>query len=1505
MVISNDKIGLWVFGKESDKESVLPSSATPDSEGLVEVHGIRLSIKQEGIFEPASTWKAMRPLPTPSSSQTSNQQLPASVETARTAQAANAKAVQTNANPSLSQEPSTNLILTKIESPLTPAVERTFLPLYIQEHFIAAVLASLNYRLCHDSGFISLNARTLILPETRSVQDGKDKISPAQTDIPDRDAMLMVTLDVHLTSLGNLIIKASPVPSLDFSCVVKSKHTVIRSSLEIEGANLYLAPIGSIARYFGSGTSEDNTSTTSLWQSSEERYLAENPHLKSTLHKWKQRCTLWLEGKGIMRDTFEGRGWIMVQIFLNPNQFGASAVSADGLYTPEEKLMTIPWPALLSFRRKLPTSSSSSGDMSQFAGSYDPLAFAERWFTAKADRELTIAKRKKEREAATAAVKAQAENEARLFATNHYSPVALRRASIAGAVYPTPPDGLPIGATPSFDGNVSTPGYPNAQPLQTDSEHLMVVKGEVDEVDSNLFDVPDTKRDQANTSLDFTESGNDLFGDMGGDDLFGENDITDADFSFFDEPDIVEPKEEKVLDPDVASVQPDVKAEISGEIVPSDVHHDPSDNVQQDVEMNDVHETPNTSAERDGILSSPVQGTRTGSNIVDQTSPTYPSSKLRPKSPSPPLTPELVFKRLSRVDKQVEGNNRIPQLGRKLSVYDGVDIDNPLSKFNEKYGAHGRYTSPFFKKTLPKLTAALPKTGYLNKRRKTASTPIDILNKAVKFHQQAVAFPTTSENLENPSDAESPGRSRSSSILSDQDDSSNTTDDGHLDFVPSAKRKRGPDESEEDDDMTSSFQELNVEGQQINSLDPLDLLDPSVLDPDPADWSFARFFSCPEPRNTTTALSDISYISAAQILSEQAISRTLMVPEITSNDSVEGTSKHCTDNNTTSLVQEAVAQATKSCFNGATQCNLAAFIDIQGQHPIGQLNRLPPRPMPNPQPLNRPDIMKLRATFALPAPHLQVRRADSKLTVLPSAIPFWENLGLGPSKGGKDIKAVCIYPDGEGMAENIDAFLEHTRSAYESGKLGSHDRFTHTDIPKGLVPIDFGEGSNLSVADHQAVLVRINEASTKLGGLLASGSAQDANIVVYYIYDPANAELLVSICSAFHDLFVVYKENLSSGKSLQSNELVLQLVPMGVVASHDSLVVPQPFVYSQLAMEVYDRCVDLKSGTAAPSIVLETPLPRNIDFKLVPNPSASLLQENSVMHIAYAQSIDDRWIVAAWTDTTGNHQATASYCLGRKNAPITTSFSDIAHEIWESTLDIISMRKVHWRIMIAKSGVMEPFEVDFWKGLASTESKAQISLSLITVDTTPSLTLLPPSISLPPSSLTVPYTSYTTPVSTPSASVFSPDHNPQTPHGSNQNSGPANAPTPTGDSTDIKLEPDATLIDVTDQTWGVALSHRLNNSRSLLDFHPALFSGYLIKRSGPATSDPLIVIEVNLVHSEMNSRLYEVLLREVLGHYRGLATLARARGVVAREGDGRPWHIAAVEKAVAVLHLLM
>ena len=603
--------------------------------------------------------------------------------------------------------------------------------------------------------------------------------------------------------------------------------------------------------------------------------------------------------------------------------------------------------------------------------------------------------------------------------------------------------------------------------------------------------------------------------------------------------------------------------------------------------------------------------------------------------------------------------------------------------------------------------------------------------------------------------------------------------------------------------------------------------------------------------------------------------------------------------------------------------------------------------------------------YPIGPPHIRVRRADALWDLLPPALSFWEPLGLAPTSGPKNIVTYCIYPHSETLGARVENFLDNIGIVYEGCKLGNHIRGDSiADSEAGLVPSRMS-----SPVSMRAALRTVRDTCVQLGKALASfyseardkDEAQKIDAFVVYMVDPFETPVaLWELCSAFWFLFQAYGQGAKARADYSPNpDLVLQIVPMKYIASFDAPVVLEPWTLINLAREVYDRCPPSQMSEdktplsiySAPSIQLEEALPRSIQFKLTAEPPSDLLRENSYMHLGYAISLDGAWISAAWSDNCGKHQTVVSYCAGSR------AFSEIAREIWQTTIEIIQTRRVTWRVCIAKAGVMEreelegksarPFHKTYanicftaWVSLASSPTQLNLFTTLIAVDTSPALTLTPTITSVSTCNSSANPAS-STPVSTPQPGV-SPDQHGLTP-----------AATPSDLISDPSADPDARLIDITDETWGIVLSHRLHNSHSAVEYRPALISGLLVKRgdssatTSPSQSSDLshgpIVIGINILwvgaiggaragSSPFNSpatsdgvspggmgvqgsterssnsmswtstaqsrATAENLLKEVLSQFRGLGLLARLKGMRGSKHGAVPWHVAAALRAV-------
>ncbi|KAK1831068.1 mediator of RNA polymerase II transcription subunit 13 [Podospora conica] len=1461
--------GIWCFylvGKNP------PSVVPPEQYGLAakleEVCGYTLGLVEEGSFEPISLLKGRlpgaHPINTPTSSSSAGSAMDMS---SRSAQAFNTS--QPTA-PSRSSPAPTD---PKIFSGMMPDT-KGYSAIPIQEvhsFFITATLSSLTTSFCHQIGAVALNHRTVLLPPQAFQTADGEAAELLRTSA-------LATFRVYLTTTGSLVI------SLYVSLLrgLISSAEALGSSLLPTGTNVLAAPLGAFGALQGIVDADSHVTDHGFGQSPDTQISRSWPDSGDKFSQWKSTCSMLLRLGGMSPSLLDGCVWLNIQ-FLQRKPFEQRA---DGKRTPSSSLgPTAPWPSVLCFRKpkieaifERPPAKEALADGGD---EIDPLSFAMDWLKDVPEREKQLERRAKERLAASD-TRSNADVDNRNNATSHFSPLTMRRSSNGGlapvvgtmSMYPTPPDGVHSvqqhGMAATFDGAVLSPEIHAARATvvgdadATLNRPALASSGFDDGWNGN-----ELKREQP--SVGFLE-GENIYGDLG-DNLFEGNELTDADFDFFGDGqsggdlDMVMGNMGSSMDPSQATNAPTypTKMERDDDARPS----------APEFAKPELKHARSTLAEE--------------SRQLTNMSSSHANSAIGIRRHTSPFNAETVYDRIrafSRVPPRPTKATK-SSLQRRRSVFGRLVFDPSLSLTSMKYQGSGRfhYTIPDDKdkdsQTLTSFSAvspvSLPGPATTNKSRKDLPAPIGLLLSGVAG-----------------ASASSPPK-RDDGLVSDSSESDSSSDDDGVNYAPgglSSPAKSGIVRRRDDDaiSMAASFKDLENTSADSPGYGHIDLSRLSV--PDVPELSLTKYFADPEPSPTPLSLlsSSHDFVMAAQILTAQAATGSLkLYPTSTFSELLD--------------VRRSLIKAIRYSAQGlrkaiprslavAVECQLRPLVDVQDVPLLAPPTRLQARP-PGQEP--RPPI------FPIASPHLELRRYETQLSVLPSAISFWESLGLGPSRGAKNVVSICVVPYQPGRRENVADFVERVRSMYESLKLGSFDPLpTVNGVVDGVqmfVPESDAASPGYTMSGGSA----LSEAFEGLAKALTFTMQTDKNFVVFFPYAPESPSSIVESCAAFLELSEAYKRCMAEHRRPIVNELVLQLIPLDDITSETSIAVLTQSESARLCLEVYDRCTLFGGPMPAPAILLEPPLPKQVEFRVTTEPSPDILHENSCIHIAYAQSVDDRWISAAWTDNQGLKQHTASYCLGMRGRRISTSLADVLYEIWETTSDFISTCKVHWRVVITKCGPMDQQEADLWTQFAHLEPKGALSLVLMTVDTNPSLQLVPPSIRVP---LNTPSVFYTTPVSTPQASsILSPDQG-----GSQPTPMGMNPPTPgggDGNASSDMPDADATLVDILDTTWGAVLSHRLNNSTSLTELNPSLASGYLIKRCGPRAEDALVAMEVNIVHMEGSPRGFEVQLREMLGIFRALGTLARARGVVDREGDVRPWHVAAAEKAVRALSQLM
>lgn len=1333
------------------------------------------------------------------------------------------------------------------------------------ESFLAALLSTASTKLAAATGSLMLNYRTVLL----RTRNGSSSDPPT-----------LCTLHAYLTTAGSLVLRVS-AKLCEGLAPLQENGSPPQSPL---GQQVLTAPFGLLA--IDQAQAAHAGGTISLAQTPATQSMSirgQSDHFGAT---WKQACARALQLKGIDDSLLDHCAWMTLAIPRRPRDWSST--------TP------LSWPAPLCFRRKTITIATTSRiDHNLLRGheeSHDPLGQARGWFNASHEREEKQVARKTERLASDA--KDHQDGNSGKFgrpSNDIASAVNFNRpgTATAGHMYPTPPDGIQqnAGVTPSFDASAMSPGNPPSATagLDVDAEMANMTSdaknGETFGQDPSDSEEPN-KRDRSGSNM--LDNADNMFGDMEAD-IFGEsemNDITEDDFNFFDE-----------VGEQPASMAPEIEMAEAPEI-PVAVKREEITKVPPTPEL-----TSNASEQKQAELpSSPVfakpELKHARSTQQESSSKNRASRGASVKRESSPFNPDTVFKRvrasllattISKPDPSTDGREK------RSSVFGRVNFDPVMPLINKKYEHGGTYDFGAIPSKEKSDSAFLPLSDAdaLKKRVKCSKKPRESTGTLLRRFtavDSSTAHPSPTKLDDSLSDEDD------SSEDPDSDDSSFTTEDPNSPAKASARRARL---DEEIASQVASVKDFDFED-DAEPLLPAEV--PRLSRPEKPELRLSRFFADPEPLALDIAIPDEDLINMAQVLTEQAATGSLEVcgTEFTERQTNAIRARR---RQIATVARSAMHTIHNAGIRGLDQAyggKLKDVLETQDALVTGQPNRMQPRPIPGREPFND---MKVSNFYSLPLPHLELKRADSKLSILPTAVMFWESLGLSPVSGGKNVLAACVFPSWKGVSDNVNTFLGRLKSMYELLRLGTFSNLEFKgEAADGLVPYEVDRISTSPDATMTANGSALVDAMEPVRSAVKIMTTSDVNIVLYFAYSPNNPSSIVEACTAFQSFFDFYKKTLSSKRDLPKNELVLQLVPLDAMSSPTSLVLTPANELMRMSIETYDRCTSFTQPMPAPAITLEQPVPRHINFDCSPRASASITHEHSSMHIAYAQSVDGRWVTAAWTDDRGRQQATASFCLGRKGKPLSTSMHEVAHEIWESTLDLISTWKVQWRIVIAKCGPMEEDEIKFWVDLARTQDKekARVSLTLLSVETDPSMQVFPAAAKIPQSATLL----GPTPASTPQASVLSPDQvaTPATP--ARDPTVPASSSTPGGDAS-TEPEPDSSLLDSTDQTWVALIGHRLSMSPNATELQPALLSGYLLKRTGPNVDETPAILEVNLVHVDISPRQYETSLREILSWYGALGTLARARGVVSRDADVRPWHVAAAEKAVRALYLLL
>jgi mediator of RNA polymerase II transcription subunit 13 len=101
----------------------------------------------------------------------------------------------------------------------------------------------------------------------------------------------------------------------------------------------------------------------------------------------------------------------------------------------------------------------------------------------------------------------------------------------------------------------------------------------------------------------------------------------------------------------------------------------------------------------------------------------------------------------------------------------------------------------------------------------------------------------------------------------------------------------------------------------------------------------------------------------------------------------------------------------------------------------------------------QPDLDHRLKLDELEPPQYTIAKGDALIHILPSALRFWDKLGLCPRSGKKDITAYVWYEDpGDYLRQEMSQWVNLISSKYEYRQFGRHMRGLSSRSTDGLVP---------------------------------------------------------------------------------------------------------------------------------------------------------------------------------------------------------------------------------------------------------------------------------------------------------------------------------------------------------------------------------------------------------------------------------------------------------------------
>jgi len=828
-----------------------------------------------------------------------------------------------------------------------------------------------------------------------------------------------ITLSVNLTISGSLLIcvKSSPTflvaANHEASLVGTAKNQVLLAPLGIQGTFIQDEIQGPDVFLNDDAGANDHDELNA--KSNSPCVIA-----------WKAEVLQWLAHRGFFRKHLQADvTWVRISVECKTAQI--RGLRSLGNREPSS-LCAIWWPATLCFYRKTAPITAhaqvhESPEDQPETRFTDPLGFAINWLTGMdtRDKAAIIIDNPESTNVHDLSFVCSSDEQELAFGFIHTQESAMDVMGPTG-IYPTPPD--------AFAAQGSTHVSPEVRDAN-DGHRLY---------HSNKHNTShDTETGQSNLrkgSLiqnDNSSPTQAIFGNDN-DDLFETDGITEADFSFFDEPDdslsFVVDHEKDTINPSQFHPMSPLKHE---DIKKSGVNNGRS--FQDNSQLSSRH----------GMLPNAVY------------------HRLMETSGSPPLTPLLVEHILFSKTNLVSGPIKLHSLESERDKLDAIKFDTRLLFSDEKYRDKGCFGTIEHKLASDSLGAELLSPGSC----RTSIVPLTSQKRRLSTSNREYPQARLGRTINAPDVSHERMRI----------DSCTSADTSRDNDLPMSSRHNSPQVPLEEivgnkvvEGMTTaSIHDCISCGKKVAQIfHRISLLEQTTKSCEDA-IAAADTSETHDLHRTVHGTNVDDLIAVAQLICDQLASTTIKQFEdvLGSHEYAESAAVR------SSLTTRRNGDCLSDIVHGVPQSlvSLASMVE-----PPVKANTVPKlQPKQTARRANMPrhasqggdsNSSHQELISRLEPPHLRVSRADARgqslWSILPTALKFSETLGLGPCNSVKNVQAYCVFDPGYASGVGVLSFLDAIGAAYENGKLGTHVLGPGVmDFEDGLIPTNDESGCSL------------------------------------------------------------------------------------------------------------------------------------------------------------------------------------------------------------------------------------------------------------------------------------------------------------------------------------------------------------------------------------------------------------------------------------------------------------